>query len=404
MTATSAPGIYTVSEFTRLVKDTLEETIGAVWVEGEISNYTHHSSGHRYFTLKDEGASLKAVMWRQTAQRTLNFDPEPGMRVRAFGNVTVYAPHGVYQIVVQRLVPMGIGPLEIAFQKLKEKLLAEGLFEEDEKRPIPELPESVGIITSPTGAAIRDMVEIIAARFSGLRIVHVPTRVQGDGAALEIVAAIQCLNTRDDVDVIIAGRGGGSLEDLWPFNEEIVARAIFDSGIPVISAVGHEVDYTIADFVADLRAATPTAAAQIVTEGWARLREALPVWKKRLRRAGESIITDRQDQLRGLSQSHALQRPGDLMQHWFQRLDTTTDRARAGIRNMLTKRRDRLQSFADRLGALSPEAVLKRGYSVTRIRGQSAVIRDATAVDSGATLETRVSKGTIISTVTETEP
>jgi exodeoxyribonuclease VII large subunit len=394
--------VYAIGEITDLVKGTLEESIGTVWVEGELSNYKHHSSGHRYFSLKDESASLRGVMWRQVG-RALGFEPADGMRVRAYGKITVYPPQGTYQLVVSRLEAIGVGPLEVAFRKLKEKLQAEGLFDEEFKRPLPEFPEVVGVVTSATGAAFADITETIRAQFRGMKIVLCPARVQGQGAANEIADAIATLNRREDVAVIIAGRGGGSLEDLWPFNEEVTARAIFDSRIPIISAVGHEVDFTIADGVADYRAATPTSAARAVTEGWARATEELPVLSDRLQRAVTGQCAQYRLHLDRLRQSHALRRPADLVGVWSQRLDDTSDRAQRALVQSLRRTGERLQARTDALRALSPEAVLERGYSITRLKGQTKTLRDASALQSGSVLETRLARGTVISEVRDTE-
>lgn len=400
-TVTLPDRIYSITEVTNLVKGVLEETVGTVWVEGEISNYTHHSSGHRYFSLKDEGATLQCVMWRPVG-RSLAFEPEAGLRVRAHGRLTVYPPRGAYQLIVSRLVTVGVGPLEIAFQKLKEKLLTEGLFDEERKSPIPELPLVVGVVTSPTGAAFVDITETMAARHAGVDIVFSPVRVQGPGAAAEIVAAIRALNRRRDIDVLIVGRGGGSLEDLWPFNEEIVARAIAASRIPVISAVGHEVDFTIADGVADYRAATPTAAAQKVTEGWVRVREELINTVRRLRRAEAGLLQGCRLQLERIQDSHALRRPADLLDTWAQRLDGVTERARRAVRVQFDREGERTRNLHLRLEALSPDGVLRRGYSITRRRGQPAALRRAGDAVVGEMIETRLADGEIISLVRET--
>src|SRR4051812_22517956 len=256
---TGKPKAYSVSQLTRLIKDQIERNFGSLWVEGEISNFKCYSSGHCYFTLKDESSQLPAVMWRASVER-LRFMPEDGKKVLAQGRLSVYEPRGAYQIIVERLEPLGIGDLAAAFEQLKTKLAAEGLFDDERKRPLPRYPRRIGIVTSPTGAAIQDLLKVIFNRWPA-DILLAGVRVQGDEAAAEIVDAIRLmsrLNERDRPDVLIVGRGGGSLEDLWAFNEEPVARAIVASEIPVISAVGHEVDFTISDFAADVRAATPS--------------------------------------------------------------------------------------------------------------------------------------------------
>jgi exodeoxyribonuclease VII large subunit len=257
--------IYSVTELTHLIKGKLENEIGRVLVEGEISGYRPAQSGHAYFTLKDDFSQIKAVMWRSRRER-LKFDVEHGLKVIAGGQLSVYVPRGEYQIMVETLEPRGLGALQLAFEQLKEKLRAEGLFDEDHKKALPYLPDTVGVVTSPTGAAVRDIINVIRRRFPGVGIFIRPVRVQGEEAAGEIARAIEDLNRDGRVEVIIVGRGGGSLEDLWAFNEESVARAIAASRIPTLSAVGHETDVTIADFVADVRAATPSAAAERVVQ------------------------------------------------------------------------------------------------------------------------------------------
>ncbi len=252
--------ILTVSELVSRIKGTLEENMGNLWVQGEISNLVKASSGHCYMVLKDSSAQLRAVMWRYIA-KSLSFEPKDGDEVLAYGQVTVYQPRGELQMVISRMMPRGIGELQLAFQALKEKLQKEGLFAAEHKKPLPAMPKKIGIVTSPTGAAIRDMIRNLTNRFPNIQVLIYPVMVQGEGAAQQIAAAIEHLNKRNDIDLIIVGRGGGSIEDLWAFNEEAVARAIFASQIPIISAVGHETDFTIADFVADVRAATPTEAA-----------------------------------------------------------------------------------------------------------------------------------------------
>ena len=255
--------VFTVSELNNAARDLLEHSFGLLWVEGEISQYTHHSSGHRYFTLKDGTSQLSAVMFKWQAAK-LSFEPEQGMQALVYGHVSVYERAGRYQFYATQIKPSGVGELALAFEQLKNRLETEGLFAADRKRPLPAYPQKVGVVTSPTGAAIRDIVQVLARRAPGLQIVLSPARVQGEGAAAEIAKAIADLNQLDDIDILIVGRGGGAPEDLWPFNDEAVARAIYQSAKPVISAVGHEIDYTIADYVADYRAPTPSAAAELV--------------------------------------------------------------------------------------------------------------------------------------------
>lgn len=393
---TQADRVYSVTEINNLVKQILEDTVDRVWVEGEISKHTLATSGHRYLTIKDEGAVLDCAIWKNTVR--LDFKPELGVRVRAYGHLSVYPPRGSYQLIITQLVGVGIGPLEVAFQKMKEKLLKEGLFDQDHKRPIPQFPERIGVVTSPTGAVIQDIRRTIASRHPGVEIVLHPAKVQGEGAREDIVAGIEALNERDDIDVLIVGRGGGSLEDLWAFNEEVVARAIYDSRIPVISAVGHEVDVTIADFVADVRAATPTMAAQMVTEGWVRVKGELPILAKRFERAMQQFMNAKSQRLERLRMSHALRRPADLFLQWSQRVDETVERMHRAIQQELRHDSQRVLGISDRLLALSPENVLQRGYSITRKVGDPKALRDAAKVTSGEKLETRLANGTIIST------
>ncbi len=281
---TSERAVLTVSALTAQLRAVLEERFPAVWVEGEISNYRLYGSGHAYFTLKDADAQLRCALFR-TRGRRLRFEPADGLHVMAFGSVEVYAQRGEYQLVVELLEPKGLGALQLAFEQLKARLQAEGLFEQARKRELPRFPRKIGIVTSPSGAALRDMLRVIGRRFGELHIVIAPCRVQGDGAAEEIARGLGDLNALGDVDVIIVGRGGGSLEDLWAFNEETVARAIVASKAPVISAVGHEVDFTIADFVADLRAPTPSAAAELVVREKQAVVDALEELRRRLCRA-----------------------------------------------------------------------------------------------------------------------
>ena len=398
---TMADKVYSVTEITSLVKQILEDTVDHVWVEGEISKCTSATSGHKYLTIKDEGAVLDCAIWKNTVR--LDFKPDVGVRVRAYGHLSVYPPRGNYQLIIAQLIAVGLGPLEVAFQKLKERLLKEGLFDQDHKRALPQFPMKVGVVTSPTGAVIQDIRRTVQARHPVLEIILHPAKVQREGAKEDIVAGIAALNARDDIDVLIVGRGGGSLEDLWAFNEEVVARAIYDSRIPVISAVGHEVDVTIADFVADLRAATPTMAAQIVTEGWVRVRSELPVLAKRFERAMQQSLQTRFQRLERLRMSHALRRPADLFLQWSQRVDETVERMSRAVQQELRHDAQRIQAVEGSLVALSPEHVLQRGYSITRRVGDARALRDAATVKAGEKLETKLSSGVVISTVENTQ-
>ncbi|GAB4318326.1 MAG: exodeoxyribonuclease VII large subunit [Candidatus Zixiibacteriota bacterium] len=397
-TPLDAEKVFSISEITQLIKATLEDSFIDIWVEGEISNYTRAASGHRYFSLKDDTATLRAVMWRGTAAG-LKFELESGKRVRAFGSLSVYAPRGEYQLICRQIVDAGIGPLEIAFQKIKEKLMREGLFDTARKRPLPEYPATVGIVTSPTGAAIRDITSTIVARFPAMQMILAPVRVQGEGAKEEIAAAIAAFNRRPDIDVLIVGRGGGSLEDLWAFNEEVVARAIYESRIPVVSAVGHEVDFTIADMVADFRAPTPTAAAERITDNWVRARHEFALLVNRLTRGAFGLIEAYRERWERLYRSHALRKPADLFHTWSQRLDETTARLLRSARQLTTTRQVALAATVGKLEALSPKAVLNRGYSITRLAGERDALRNTRGLKPGQMIETTLSEGRVVSEI-----
>jgi exodeoxyribonuclease VII large subunit len=395
--------VLTVSQLSEQLRGVVEERFPAVWVEGEISNFKIYGSGHAYFTLKDEGAQLRAVLFRNRTRR-LRFEPGDGQHVLAFGSLEVYAQRGEYQLVVELLEPRGLGALQLAFEQRKARLGAEGLFEAARKRSLPRFPRKIGLATSPSGAALRDMLRILGRRFAGLHIVIAPCRVQGEGAAAEIVQAVADLNALGDVDVIIVGRGGGSLEDLWAFNEETVARAIAGSKVPVVSAVGHEVDVTIADFVADLRAPTPSAAAELVVREKRAVAEVLAESRLRLARAVARPLRDLE---RRLDEAQArLARAAHGVHHRAAyRVDLITARLRAAspfarlgggrhrlerlearLHGAMARRlagdRHRLTAAAGRLGSLSPLAVLSRGYSLTRA-ADGRIVRAAGQVAAG---------------------
>jgi exodeoxyribonuclease VII large subunit len=371
--------LLTISDITRRIKTTLEQSFTNLTLQGEISNFKHHSSGHMYFTLKDEGAQLQAVMWRSRVPG-LTFTPQDGMKVVARGNITVYEVRGVYQIDVQQLQPLGVGDLQVAFDKLKQKLLEEGLFRQERKRPLPRFPKRVALVTSPTGAAVRDMLQIMARRCSSMEVVLVPVRVQGEGAAADIAGAIDDCNRFGAMDVIIVGRGGGSLEDLWAFNEEIVARAIYRSAIPVVSAVGHEVDFTIADFVADLRAPTPSAAAELVVPK----RDDLVEIVRNISYTTGQLVRDRlasdRKHIRSLIGSYAFNKPFDKIRQFSQR----SDELRNALHRMVTHRVALLEqecvSLTKRMDSVHPGKVLERGYAM--------VMRDDKVVPAAALLRT----------------
>jgi exodeoxyribonuclease VII large subunit len=362
---TSAERILTVTEITRRIKGVLETGFSGVAVQGEISNFRWGPSGHMYFTLKDEHAQLNAIMWRLKAMN-LFFTPQDGMKVIARGNITVYEVRGVYQIDVLQLQPLGVGELQLAFEQLKRKLAAEGLFDSEHKKPLPPFPERVGIITSPTSAAIRDMLNILARRFPALEVVLYPVRVQGAGAAEEIAEALRDFNEYGEVDVLIVGRGGGSLEDLWAFNEEAVARAIYASEVPVVSAVGHEIDFTIADFVADLRAPTPSAAAELVVKNRDELVEIVRNFQYTATDNIRRRIESEKETIRNLLGSYAFNKPFDLIRQFSQRVDEHNRTLMRMLGHRLVMDGKHVASLQQRLHVLNPDHVLKRGYVIVQ--------------------------------------
>ena len=388
------PRILTVSLLTRGIRDLLEGEFPTVWVQGEISNFVAHRSGHWYFTLKDEGASLSAAMFRGQNRR-VRFEPEHGMEVVCRGRISVYPPRGNYQLIVDRIEPQGVGALQLAFEQLHRRLEAEGLFRPDRKRPLPRLPVRIGVVTSPTGAAIRDMIRVLGERFEPLEIRVAPARVQGAGAAEEIAAALDLLNREGKVQLILCGRGGGSLEDLWAFNEEAVARAIARSRIPVISAVGHEVDVTIADLVADARASTPSNAAEIAVPVRAELDAYLADLGGRLERAARRDLEGRR-QL-SVQLSRRLIDPRRHLQIQAQRGDELAARLRRAAEHGLQRRRADLARSTGRLDALSPLGVLSRGYAIASAGGR--ILTDASRVSAGQGIQVRLHRGTLECTV-----
>jgi len=374
-----------------------------VWVEGEISNYLFHSSGHRYFSLKDENAQIKCTLWRYRGEY-LRFEPEDGMKVTVQGNITVYERNGQYQLDVFDLIPAGVGKLEIAFRKLNEKLYQEGLFDEARKKSIPMYPEAIGVVTSPTGAAIRDIIRIIHNRFPSVKIVVRPVRVQGKGAAEEIAQAIKDFNVYKKIDVMIVGRGGGSLEDLWAFNEEAVARAIYESEIPVISAVGHEIDITISDFVADLRAPTPSAAAQMVVPDRKVILEQMETQIRKLNSYMMGVIEYSRQRLKAIKESYGMRRPLDIITQRSQKMDEIYGQLLDGVKNYFEIKSNAVSLFKEKLEVLSPTSVLKRGYSITRKLPELTVIKDVDNLKTDDRIEVRLSKGRIESKVERIDP
>ncbi len=363
--------IFSVSELTSLIKESLEARFPRIWLEAEISNSKLHSSGHFYFTLKDERSQISAVMWRNRVAK-LQFSPEDGMKVNVRGAVTVYPPRGAYQLDVVHMAPLGIGELQIAFERLKQKLDAEGLFDPANKKPVPEFPGRIGIVTSPTGAALQDIRSVLARRFPAVEVVLSPVRVQGAGAAREIADAIREMNEYGEIDVLIVGRGGGSLEDLWPFNEEVVARAIYRSRIPVVSAVGHEIDFSIADFVADVRAATPSAAAELVVPDRTELLENLRTVRYTIEQAVNAIVASYRQRIDHLLASYSFNRPRDLLSQYAQRVDELERSLSVSAQHQVQLSGNRFHSILQRLESVSPRNVLRRGYTLVW-KGKSVV-------------------------------
>jgi exodeoxyribonuclease VII large subunit len=389
--------IFSVSEITTTIKLLLEENIPTVWVEGEVSNFKAHYSGHYYFTLKDATAQISAVMWRSRT-RQLTFDLEDGMKIQALGNVRLYEKSGRYQLDILRMQPAGIGRLQQEFERLKQALLEEGLFDESHKKELPVFPERIGVITSGTGAAIRDILNVLRRRAPHVQIIVHPAKVQGQGAAEEIAAAIDRFNRYGQVDVLIVGRGGGSLEDLWAFNEESVARAIYHSKIPIISAVGHEIDFTIADFVADLRAATPSAAAELVVPDFADIKEQILYLNEQLVLNLKRLLELRKQQISGLSKSYGLRKIEDKLHQYALQIDELNTNLERFYSYRSGQKLELIRQLNQRLNSLNPRQVLRRGYSITYHNGK--VITHWGQVASGSELKTELAQGYLKSTLT----
>jgi exodeoxyribonuclease VII large subunit len=438
--------ILTVSRLTSLIKGVLEENFERVWVEGEVSNLAMPVSGHLYFTLKDAGAQIRCVMFRASA-RALKFRPKDGMGLVVRGRVSLFEPRGEYQLIMEYLEPQGIGALQMAFAQLKERLAKEGLFAEAHKKPIPKLPQRIGIVTSATGAAIHDILNVLDRRFANVEVLICPVKVQGEGAAREIAQAVKDFNRYGDIDVMIVGRGGGSMEDLWAFNEEVVARAIYLSRIPVISAVGHEVDFTIADFVADLRAPTPSAAAELVVKSKAELAAELEALSHRLKQGIRHALSDCRGRVQLLGSS--LKDPSMLLGHLAQRIDDLSERLDFSLRGELKRLCVRLENLGNRLRltnpglmvergrehlislmgrgehglhrimesygertainsgklqVLSPLKTLSRGYAIASLIPEGTVIRESEQLKHGDTIDLRFHKGGAVCTVDAKHP
>lgn len=357
--------VLSVSQLNRYIKMNFDadENLANIFISGEISNFTnHYRTGHLYFTLKDDSAAVRAVMFNSSAKR-LKFMPEDGMKVIARGRVSVYEASGQYQLYVDDMQPDGVGALNLAYEQLKEKLQKEGLFSELHKKPLPPYPEKVGVITSPTGAAVRDIINVLGRRFPYAEIVFCPVLVQGDGAHLQLTNAVNLFNSERAADVIIIGRGGGSIEDLWEFNDEGLARAVYNSEIPVISAVGHETDFTICDFVADMRAPTPSAAAELAVPDANELQYALSALKNRMFLNVSSGIADRRSRLEYLASKGALKSPDEMLSNRSQRLDTAFSKMLSSFENRIGGKKVEFISAATALSKLDPMSVLMRGFA-----------------------------------------
>lgn len=382
----------TVSEITTRIKDVIETTFGTVLVVGEVSNAKVHTSGHVYFTLKDELAQIRCVMFRSNAVQ-VGFTPKDGMKVYARGQLTVYDRHGTYQIIVRTMLDAGKGDLQMAFNELKRRLEKEGLFAPERKKPLPRFPQRVGIVTSPTGAAVRDIIRTAAKIYPAVELVLYPVKVQGEGAGAEIARAIRDFNAYGGIDVMIVGRGGGSIEDLWAFNEEIVARAISDSQIPVVSAVGHETDFTISDFVADVRVPTPTAAPTVILADYVEAGTELGLLVRHATRAITAMIDRHKRFIESLRTRYGLRSMSDRLVSQMRDLDE----ALASVERLMTARveteRARLAELRGRIQALSPLSTLRRGYSVVLSERTGKVVSKYQQIETGEKLRLILSAG-----------
>jgi exodeoxyribonuclease VII large subunit len=390
--------ILTVSELTIKIKSILETKFYYIWLEGEISNFRTSASGHSYFTIKDEGAQLRGVIFK-SQMNCIRFSPHDGIHVICRGMISVYTERGEYQLIVDYMEPKGIGARQYGLEQLKKRLAKDGYFDETRKRPLPILPRKIGIVTSPTGAAIRDILNILERRFSNIGLLLYPVKVQGVDAAGEVAEGIRELNNYEDVDVIIVGRGGGSVEDLWAFNEEIVARSIYKSRVPVISAVGHEIDYTLADMVADLRVPTPSAAAEIVVKSKEEFTAHFAGLTRRIRSALMRLIGEKWVELHRVEKNliDPRRRLGDLRQ----RLDDIMDRLNLSASYILTSARKDLQAITSRLNGLSPLGILDRGYSIARKIPSYTVIKEAEEVSIGEDINVVLCRGELFCKIYE---
>ncbi len=390
--------IYSVSEITQTIKGLLEEKIGEVWLEGEISNFKAATSGHFYFSLKDEGAIILAAMFAY-ANKGLKFKLEDGQKVICFGKVDVYGPRGQYQIIIDRIEPKGVGAQQLAFEQLKKRLEKEGLFDSEHKKPLPLMPFSIGVVTSSKGAAVRDILQILKKGAPCVDVLIRSVRVQGEQAANEIAEAINDLNAFGKLDLIIVSRGGGSTEDLWSFNEEIVVRSIYNSTLPVISAVGHQINTTLSDLVADVFVETPSAAAKTIVDKKNALLAQLAGFKHELDFHITDVISDLKNRLTAFT--HTLKSPADRLLEKQQLLDELFSGLNYNMRHSLELAKERSSSLIQRLGTLSPLSILSRGYSLSTLIPQGAIIKDASQIKPGDQLKTVLHKGMFTSLVQE---
>ena len=394
--------VLSVSQLNRYIKMNFDadENLANIFISGEISNFTnHYRTGHLYFTLKDDSAAVRAVMFNSSAKR-LKFMPEDGMKVIARGRVSVYEASGQYQLYVDDMQPDGVGALNLAYEQLKEKLQKEGLFSEHHKKPLPPYPEKVGVITSPTGAAVRDIINVLGRRFPYAEIVFCPVLVQGEGAHLQLTDAVNLFNSERAADVIIIGRGGGSIEDLWEFNDEGLARAVYNSEIPVISAVGHETDFTICDFVADMRAPTPSAAAELAVPDANELQYALLALKNRMFLNVSSGIADRRSRLEYLTSKGALKSPDEMLSNRSQRLDTAFSKMLSSYENRIGGKKVEFISAATALSKLDPMSVLMRGFAFVSDKNGKNVY-SSQALEKGDKINVRFHDGSAVCEVKE---
>lgn len=394
--------VLSVSQLNRYIKMNFDadENLANIFISGEISNFTnHYRTGHLYFTLKDDSAAVRAVMFNSSAKR-LKFMPEDGMKVIARGRVSVYEASGQYQLYVDDMQPDGVGALNLAYEQLKEKLQKEGLFSELHKKPLPPYPEKVGVITSPTGAAVRDIINVLGRRFPYAEIVFCPVLVQGEGAHLQLTDAVNLFNSERAADVIIIGRGGGSIEDLWEFNDEGLARAVYNSEIPVISAVGHETDFTICDFVADMRAPTPSAAAELAVPDANELQYALSALKNRMFLNVSSGIADRRSRLEYLTSKGVLKSPDEMLSNRSQRLDTAFSKMLSSYENRIGGKKVEFISAATALSKLDPMSVLMRGFAFVSDKNGKNVY-SSQALAKGDKINVRFHDGSAVCEVKE---